>query len=338
MKRLIIITSGLLLTLASVAQDVHFSQFDKSPLLMSPSNTGLMKEDHRTNLNYKNQWSSIGSPFSTIGFSYDGAFFRSKSKSSWLGAGVNFYNDKAGDLGMGITKVDLNISGIIKLNNENNLSLGTSAGYAQRKINIASAQWENQWDGNGFDSGLASNENSSYSPTSYFDLGGGVSWMYNKGGATLSSKDELKILVGAAMYHINKPVVEVNTSEKLNQRISAFADMSFGISNTKWYIMPGVMYQQQGVLSEVNVKVLAKYQIKESSKITGSIKPSSISFGAYYRIGDAVIPTVRYTYNGFGAGLSYDVNVSSLSVASKSQGGGEISLFYRFKAPYGSKL
>lgn len=338
MKRLIILFSGLLVVTAVKAQDVHFTQFDKSPLLMSPSNAGLMVEDHRANVNYRNQWSSVGAPYRTIGFSYDGAFFRSNNKSSWLGAGINFYNDKAGDLGMGITQVDLNVSGIVKLNNENNLSVGASAGYAQRKVDAAAAQWENQWDGSGFNSGLASNESSSYSPTNYFDLGGGISWMYNKGGSNLSSKDELSILAGVAVYHINKPVMEVNTSEKLNQRISAFADMSFGINNTKWYILPGVMYQQQGKLSEINIKLLAKYQIKAASKITGNIKPSSISFGTFVRIGDAIMPTVRYEYNGLGAGVSYDFNISSLDVASKSQGGVEISLFYRFKPAYGSKL
>ena len=53
-----------------------------------------------------------------------------------------------------------------------------------------------------------------------------------------------------------------------------------------------------------------------------------VFFGAYYRHQDAVIPVVAMDYRSFRVGLSYDVNISSLSEASGGKGGFEISLGY----------
>ena len=52
--------------------------------------------------------------------------------------------------------------------------------------------------------------------------------------------------------------------------------------------------------------------------------------GAWFRATgtDAVIPYIAGEYKDFRLGLSYDVNVSSLSEVSKGKGGFEVSLIY----------
>jgi hypothetical protein len=41
------------------AQDIHFSQFHKNPLVINPANTGFYNGTHRAGISYKTQWSSI---------------------------------------------------------------------------------------------------------------------------------------------------------------------------------------------------------------------------------------------------------------------------------------
>jgi hypothetical protein len=54
----------------------------------------------------------------------------------------------------------------------------------------------------------------------------------------------------------------------------------------------------------------------------------TIHAGMYYRYKDALIPVVKMDYYPFSMAFSYDINVSSLAVASRNRGGFEISLSY----------
>src|ERR1700741_4799335 len=78
------------------AQDIHFSQFNEAPLLINPANTGLFNGYSRANLNYRNQWSSAGSPFKTIAASFDAEIGLKKAKGAYLGLGGFVFQDKAG--------------------------------------------------------------------------------------------------------------------------------------------------------------------------------------------------------------------------------------------------
>ena len=50
------------------AQDIHFSQYRETPMLINPAQTALNK-DVRIILNYKDQWRSFVSPYKTFAFS-----------------------------------------------------------------------------------------------------------------------------------------------------------------------------------------------------------------------------------------------------------------------------
>ena len=67
--------SAIILFLVGVmsfnAQDLHFTQFYNTPMKLNPANTGAFKGDLRVISNYRNQWSSIESPYKTFGFSVD---------------------------------------------------------------------------------------------------------------------------------------------------------------------------------------------------------------------------------------------------------------------------
>jgi len=83
----------------SWAQDTRFSQFNSTPLLINPGLAGMGNGYSRANLNYRSQWSSIQNSFTTAAVSLDFPIFSEKMnwKKGYLGTGLAFYTDKAGD-------------------------------------------------------------------------------------------------------------------------------------------------------------------------------------------------------------------------------------------------
>ena len=55
----------------------------------------------------------------------------------------------------------------------------------------------------------------------------------------------------------------------------------------------------------------------------------SITGGLLYRWDDAIIPVIQLELSKFTVGMSYDVNISKLAVASQARGGFELTLSYR---------
>jgi phosphomevalonate kinase len=85
---------------------------------------------------------------------------------------------------------------------------------------------------------------------------------------------------------------------------------------------------KQGPASEMDFGASVRYKIAEGTKVTGFKTAAAISGGVLYRVNDAIIPQLLLEFANFGVGLSYDVNVSSLSQATHKAGGLEISLKY----------
>ena len=68
--------------------------------------------------------------------------------------------------------------------------------------------------------------------------------------------------------------------------------------------------------------------MREESRHTGLLKEKALYLGSYYRVGDALIPTLILEIASYSVGFSYDLNISALKAATKGKGGFEISLRY----------
>ena len=123
------------------AQDPHFSQYRMTPLMVNPGYTGL-NYNLRAVVNYREQWKSVATPFSTAAFSFDMNTSKDKHKKGSLGVGVQFLNDRAGDAKLGMTQGNLNVSGILNLDENSKLSLGIMGGFGQRSVDYSSLSWE----------------------------------------------------------------------------------------------------------------------------------------------------------------------------------------------------
>ena len=332
MKKLFLLPLPLfLLPLFSSGQDIHFSQLTETPLLLNPAQAGLAHE-FMAIINYKDQWKSVSNnPFRTFNVSGDMAFMK-KSNGNHLGFGLNVFSDKAGDAAMGTTTGQLHLSGVLVANDNNLISAGIYGGFGQRSLHYDNLVWDNQFVGGVLDPSAPSMEPNTYSNRTYADMGAGLAWFYGKGHATISSNDAMTITAGFALQHINKPVYTFygNTDMRLPMKIVAHGNAEIGIKNYSLVLEPGYIVTVQGGHHEINAGMFVKYIMQEASHYTGRKKPAGFVLGGYYRFGDAVNIVTAYEINSFRIGFSYDLNLSDLTVATKSRGGFEVSL--RFMA------
>ena len=322
------------------AQDIHFSQFTMTPLNLDPSQAGKFGGDTRAIINYRDQWSSVSSnPFKTYGAMFDMPFSNGK-KDNFFGGGISVYSDKAGDLSLGTTLFNLTLAYHIKINQASYFSAGVQGGFLQSSLTDAKIRSDNQFDGTGHNESLSSGE--IFNNTSFFepDFSVGISYSYgdNTTSKVMSDNgyDGKKINLGAAIHHVASPNYSFLTesNDNLNFRYVLHANTSFGVGGTNMAIQPSgfVAYQQKA--TEIFFGSYFRYNLKEKSKYSQFSNGAAISFGTYYRFGDAFIPSVLLELGSFAFGVSYDLNISGLSTASNGQGGYELSIRYISPNPF----
>jgi len=319
--------------MSASAQDTHFSQFYMSPLTLNPAMAGAVY-DMEAFLTARNQWQSVASPYRTVAASFDMRFANTKHKKGFWAAGLNLYNDKAGDLHMTTTQVNLSGAYHVRLDEFNTLGAGLQAGIAQRTLGSGSIRTGNQYNGVSYDPNLPTGETVTNSTLNYADAGAGVVWNYNNtsDAAMVTDNHDLKFNFGASVYHVNQPSYSFyGDGEKLYIKSVIHGNALISIPATNIAFVPSFMYTRQGPEQEIYAGTLIRYKLKQDSKYTGRKKGAALSLGAYYRAGDAVAVASLLEYSNYAIGLSYDINTSSLHTASSFRGGMEITL--RFVNP-----
>lgn len=320
------------------AQDIHFSQFNETPVLLNPA-MSCTAYDTRVIANYKNQWASVTSPFQTYGISIERALKHLKLRKSFIGMSLSVYKDKAGDAGLGAILANLGINAIVKTGQFSRFSAGMGGGVNYRTINPSKFQWESQYNGSNYDAAIASGEKTPQSTLIQGDLVAGVAYHYAKSDRVISSQDGTKFDIGFSAFHFNIPKYSfVNSGDKQFTKYVMNANFDIGIKNAGFALVPSLLYMRQGPSQEINVGCMFKYIIQDQSVYTGIKKPSAIAVGAFYRVGDAVIPCLLFQYDKYAFTVSYDLNTSKLTGVSKTKGGLEFSLRFNTSPGYGKSL
>lgn len=335
LKAAIIIVPVLSCCQISLSQDIHFSQFNMTPLIVNPALSGVFPGDLRTIVNHKNQWSSFGAPYKTYAFSLDAPLFKEKGESNYLGVGFSVFNDVAGDMQLGTTQFNVALSGILLVDEKNSLSVGIMGGIAQHSIKGENLEWGNQFVNGKHDPSQSSREPiESFEPFVYGDAAVGINWNYSKAATDIVSNNGMDLNAGIAAYHLNKPkqkYYQLDKLEKLYSKFVAHAGAQIEIKNKNISFKPSLYYMRQGPAQEITIGLLSRSRLREESRYTGFVKETATLIGVYYRVGDAIIPTMMLELANFTVGLTYDINISGLKEVSQGQGGFEISL--RFISP-----
>ncbi len=321
------VTAALALTLQSsaFAQDVHFTQFNMSPLTVNPAFTGAYNGQFRLAGIYRDQWrSAMGSAaFKTIGVSFDAPIVRDLTTDDYLAAGVQLYNDRAGDGNL------QNFSGLVSVayhkflgeKADKALTVGLQGGYTQKSFDLSKLYFENQYMDGGFIGPQGQNLNNK---TDYFTVNAGLAWSHSTG-------ENFGYTIGLSAMNLNQPSEsfrkqensEVGLGIRYAAQIGAIAYL-----NDKFSLRPGVLYQSQSSASELIAG-------NEFHLIVGEDQFRSIATavfaGVWYRSNDALMINAGVEWKGLRIGVAYDYNTSNLKTATNSNGGFEIAL--RFVGP-----
>ncbi len=318
--------------LKAEAQDPRFSQFYAAPLHTNPAMTGVFPGQFRIVGNYRNQWSSIlgGSAFNTYAASFEGR--NRVFRGDYIAYGLDFLRDDAGDSRFNRTKADIGISYLKKLGgspyatNDQYLVLGVQAGMGQNGIDWSRLSFSTQFDNvnEQYVPGSATGENFGNDSRIYTDFNVGLLYYALFG-------ENTSIYGGFAMHHINQPDISFydGSTDPLYTRITGQLGGEIGF-NDNFSILPAVLVLVQGPSFENVIGANFRYTNRDMNEV-------AIRAGAWFRMvknnespigSEAMIFTTMLEMERFLLGLSYDVNVSSLSDATNSRGAFEISVAY----------
>lgn len=328
---------ALFLGVSAKAQDLHFSQYLETPTTLNPALLGL-NYDNRVIANYRTQWGAMGKSYQTMGLSYDGGTGK-KLRGRRIGYGFNIIRDVAGDAKLSSLLPSLGVSYSQKINKTMKAGGGFQFGLNYRTIETNNLRWGAQYQNYEYNSTVSSGETVPRSSVLSTDLGAGVHFSYAQSEKYISSKDGSKFDVGFAAYHFSVPKSSfIITSEKLTTRYVFYASGEYFIPNMKIAVDPSVIFMWQGKNRQLVTGLMFKYVLVDESKFTSIKKPAAVSFGASYRYRDAIIPAFLFQYDTYGIGVSYDINVSQLTPATRLKGGLEVMLRWNMNAGYGRNL
>lgn len=308
------------------AQDMHFSQFNGAPMILNPALTGNFSGLYRVTGIFRNQWSSVTTPYVTFGGSIDGPIKKDVAVDDYLSGGVSIYNDRSGDGNLAnlSTLASLAYHKFLGEESKMSLSVGLQGGYTQKSIDLSRLYWQDEFKNGGFQPGTTGEQ---LNPkVKYFTANAGLSF-----GHAVSEKFGYQL--GIAGHNLNQPneslLKKANNEVGLGMRINAQLGAIIQ-GGERLSIRPAFMYQTQTSATEIIAGTEFLYIVGEPdirSVATG------VFVGGWYRFGDAALITGGLEFKGFRVGFAYDYNMSKLKVASGGNGGFEIALRYIMPDP-----
>lgn len=308
---LISITSNLF------SQDLHYSQYFNSPLNLNPALTAYTQSQYRFTLSNKNQWASVTVPYKTLSASFETKILNFKRKRTIIGLGALFNKDEAGDSKYGTTQAGISLSLVKSFNNNNSniISLGVQGAFYQRSIDYSQLYFPEQWNGTTSTIGNGNSEIFKVNQFNFIDLSAGINWFW-------APSSKLKFNTGFSSWHLNRPNQSLmdDKSANLNIKYQVYSDIEITVSKP-FNILPGIFYANQGPYQEFLIGARLYYKIHQNRQ-----NYFAMSTGAYVRGNDAFILYLGMDYKNIKIGATYDINTSSLSVASNYMGGMELSV------------
>lgn len=335
------------------AQDLHYTLFNLAPLKLNPANTGAFYGTVRAGGIFRDQWYSVlDDEYRTPTFSLDAPVIRGFRDNDWVGAGVLFVNDRVGTGNFRTSGVLMSASYHFALDKKANqtLTLGLQGGSMSRQLDLQNliggdfaqnilngdpntASVDPLLTGGGMTGG-GNDPNMGDLNTSYLDINLGL--LYKAKDPKAGTELEL----GLALGHLNQgndsfgqgggntmnPGPGGGNNNNNSQRPMSFlAHGSYVYPvNETWSAEPAFLFQtNSGGRNNIILQGVAGYQFNDQIKLKG---------GLGYRVGDAgQILLGAEIDDNLEVGLSYDINLSSLSNVSNFQGGFEIGATYIIK-------
>ncbi len=287
--------------------------YDAGPLFLNPALTGVVDAQWRLHAQYRSQWRSVAyKPFQTALVSYDAPYKR------W-GFGGQIINMRAGIGNYNVFQAMFSAAYLASFdkNKYHNLSMGIQGGITQKSLEYKIFTFNDQYttaNGGGFNQSLSSNENFQQQSQMIEQVNAGLMYYYSR------QQSRLNPFIGFSAFNITQPKETFfDMSNRLPMRYYAHAGLRINITE-QFYVLPKMLVMMQNNAQEQTFAVDAGYFLSGSDLwLLG---------GGVYRSKDAAVLSVGARKSNYIAKLSYDVNVSTLAVASGGRGAFEISFTY----------
>jgi len=312
------------------AQDIHFTQYFKSPLTLNPAQTGLIDSDWRASANFRTQWYQItNNPYITGTVAYDMPLLKNKlPEGDALGIGVLGLFDRAGTGGLQNTTLGISLAyhKSFGMDKEHTLSLGVQGALVQKTIDFSKLVFEDQFDPtmpNYMREVTA--EDFSNNDITYPDFNVGLLY-------TGRLTENATIYGGVSMYHLTRPEETFLNSTaaegidlRINYRYAGFLGGSFDVNeNITTYV--STMYVQQGSAWEYLIGGAVGFVLNPGHR--SDVANTALYLGGFYRFKDAFAPYIGLEWTNMSIGFSFDVTTSNLATSVNHQGAYEVSLVY----------
>lgn len=298
-------------------QDFTFSQFYEMPLLRNPAIAGIFSGDIRLNSAYRSQWGSVTVPYNTYAVSSELKF--PVAGDDYFTASLLVTNDVAGDSRLSRLQLFPAVNYLMSVNGDNGyLALGFMGGFVQSRFDPTRLTFDDQFINGSFNPGNATSQTFTKTGESHADMAIGASYSNLIGYST-------KYYLGFSYFHINKPNVSfTNEVFRIKSRAGVNAGVRFSTSEIDEFSLYGdVLFQggnRQYLAGALFSHILGDYLEDDRT---------ALHFGLAYRWSDALIPVIKLEIHNINFGLSYDINISKLTAASKLRGGFELTMAYR---------
>ena len=305
------------------SQDIHFSQINETPILFNPAVTGNFEGYEQLTVNQRSQWVGGNTKYNTFSFAFEANLFKKKAKieRSYLGLGLQFYNDAGGDSKLGTRTGALSLSGVLPLQVGHKLAVGIQFGFGNKFVDITKVYFENQWEDDHYSSFLPSDEQNSLKGFNYLDASAGLFYTFTSRNKSFIHKRGVNFQIGFSVSHINQPhykYLGIEGKFALSNTFSRnFKNKRYGFDLSSLIFLQGPHHQEL-------IGGLFRYNFNASKITYGKSAQSYIGIGVFYRLRDALIPRIIIVKNGFKFCASYDLTTSIYKKA------GSIGTFIRY--------
>lgn len=297
----------VIMPLHCIAQDIHFSNWKESAIISAPANTGNFDGNLKIMGNFRNQWRSVTTPYKTAGISAEAKDFIGSLPRLQMGLG--FSRDITGDSRWVTTQAQCIVAYEIGLGLNFSITPLIGTGLIQQQYSNENLQYDQQWNGTYYDPSLQSGESFTQFNNNYYQFTHGLS-------AGIKN-DETATLLGYSM--------QLNTS---NENAAGYGIQRSARTTIiavhrrkadEFVIEPTIHFQFQKSYRNI-LPGIKLYKSIETGNWHNVVAHAGVSI----RISDAIIPTLGMQYDQWTGGISYDVNLSKLKVASNGRGSWEI--------------
>jgi len=309
------------------AQDIHFSQYFYSPLNLNPAQNGNFDGDWRFVNNYRNQWKALSIPYRTIGVSYEHQLYIYSEQFSY---GFNVIHDQSGPAGLTINKLLASLTYHKKINT-NHFHIGMQGGIVFKNFNLSELTFPSQFDMTSgyFNNQLNNNEINLTSHINYPDINLGTLWQ--------KRFQHFETELGFSVFHLIMPKESFNDNDNhLPIRYIIHAGLMFPIHS--FYMKPQVFEMRQHKATDIILGSEIGFNLTKFPMGMKRIFAGIFIRNDFNTAFDASIFMLGLQIKQLQLAFSYDINTSSLSVATNKKGAFEFSLIYTSKSTIPKKI